>query len=387
MFRGTDKKLRRTKLTLIRPCDGYVRPVISFDTTTTVWRVDELIKKRVRDWMELLGEDGYEGTRSDLRQDVQKIKHKTGAGEVEKEQISIYTGTYSVFPVPLMEYILVRYGPETGGKLLDAFSGGPSRGYVSAVMGYEYHGCDISKRQIDENLKMCKKNDFKNVNYYLSDARNIDSTFEDSFFDVAVTCPPYYNLEVYSDDPNDLSNFATYGEFSGAMLEVACGHKNLMKEGAFVCIVVGNFRDKKTGELIDFRGDTVRNFREAGFVFWQDVILSKNFGSAAKRGSTSWKGQKLVPIHEHLLVFRNVSVDKKAKRKRTRLYGACDEQVSGRNPPASAVGRFKERIIRDQREWNEAIVAAAKIADSWSTSEQREFGNGGPGEAIRKLIK
>jgi hypothetical protein len=77
-----------------------------------------------------------------------------------------------------------------------------------------------------------------------------------------------------------------------------------MKPGAFVCIIVGPFRDKKSGELVDFRAHTVDNFREAGFIFWQEIILSKNFGSAAKRSTNSWKGLKLVPIHEFLLVFR-----------------------------------------------------------------------------------
>jgi hypothetical protein len=76
-----------------------------------------------------------------------------------------------------------------------------------------------------------------------------------------------------------------------------------MKNEAFVCIVVGNFRDKN-GELVDFRGHTVKNFRDAGFIFHQEIILSKNFGSAAQRSTNAWKGQKLVPIHEFLLVFR-----------------------------------------------------------------------------------
>ena len=41
-----------------------------------------------------------------------------------------------------------------------------------------------------------------------------------------------------------------------------------MKPGAFVCIVVGTFRDKK-GELIDFPAHTVMNFQDAGFIYWQ----------------------------------------------------------------------------------------------------------------------
>lgn len=32
-----------------------------------------------------------------------------------------------------------------------------------------------------------------------------------------------------------------------------------------------------------------------------------------------------------------------------------------------------------------ALEGAAKVADQWATPEQREFGNGGPGEAVRAL--
>jgi len=67
---------------------------------------------------------------------------------------------------------------------------------------------------------------------------------------------------------------------------------------------VGNFRDKN-GELIDFPGHTIENFQEVGFTYWQQVVLSKNFASAAKRSTNSWRGQKLVPTHEFLLVFKN----------------------------------------------------------------------------------
>lgn len=293
IFRG-QKKLQRTKYTLIKPKDGYVRPRLDFKTTTTVWRVDELIKRRVRDWMRLIGEDGYSGTRE----------------SVARKDLTIYTGTYSVFPIPLMEWILVRYGGELGNVILDAFSGGPPRGIASGMMGYEYHGFDINKKQIKSNRKMIKEFDLKNVHYHLGNALDVDESGR--MYDVAVTCPPYWNVEVYSDDFEDFSTFETYDDFDLGMFGVAKAHSPVMKPGSFLCIIIGNFRDKKTGEIIDFRGDTVRNFKEAGFFFHQDIILSKNFGSAAKRSTNAWRGLKLVPTHEHLLIFRKP--EKKTKR-------------------------------------------------------------------------
>lgn len=256
-------------------------------TTTTVWRVDELIRRRVRDWRRLTEETGHSGERSE-----------TFRGDHD----SVYTGTYSVFPAPLVEWILLRYGGPQGGKVLDAFAGGPPRGLVASIMGMEYHGFEIRKDQIDENMRVIDRLKLKNVNYHLADGRFLEAGGDN--FDCALTCPPYYNLEVYSNQADDISSFGTYAEFNASMWLCAMAHRDKMKPGAFVCIVVGPFRDKKTGELVDFRAHTVENFREAGFIFHQEIILSKNFGSAAKRSTNAWKGHKLVPIHEFLLVFK-----------------------------------------------------------------------------------
>ncbi len=295
LYRAKDKVsgkiLYRSRPLLLDHAKGYVRPGPGkewFMTTTTVWRVDELIRRRVRDWRRLTDETGHTGERT---------------GTFRDDHDSVYTGTHSVFPSPLVEWILLRYGGPEGGMLLDAFAGGPPRAVVSSVMGYIYHGFEIRQEQIDENLRVIKKLKLPNVHYHLADGRFLEAATGEAGFDVAVTCPPYYNLEVYSELPDDLSNCGSYEEFNAGMMFCARAHRAKMKPGAFVCIIVGPFRDKK-GELVDFPAHTVDNFREAGFIYHQQIVLSKNFGSAAKRSTNAWKGHKLVPIHEFLLVFR-----------------------------------------------------------------------------------
>lgn len=287
---STGRTLYRSKPLLLSPKEGYVRPAEGkawFQTTTTVWRVDELIRRRVRDWKRLTGEDGHTGARAE---------------SFRKDHDSVYTATHSVFPAPLVEWILLRYGGIPGGSVLDAFAGGTPRALVSAIMGFNYTGFEIRQDQIVENNEILKSlNLIENVKYILGDGRFLEV---DNKFDFALTCPPYHDLEKYSDQPDDMSNMSTYWEFNAGMNFCAHAHFKVMKPEAFVCIVVGPFRDKKTGELIDFRAHTVENFREAGFIFWQEIILSKNFGSAAKRSTNAWRGMKLVPIHEYLLVFR-----------------------------------------------------------------------------------
>ena len=297
------KVLKTARPLLLSAVQGYVRPKETGSewwlSTTTIWPVDELIGRRIRDWRRLSNETGHTGERT---------------SSFRKDHNSIYTGTHSVFPAPLCEWIILRYGGTVGGCIIDAFAGGPPRGLVSSIMGYQYVGYEIRQEQIDENTATLGRLGCPNSYSYICSSGTLLGSSPDRHFDMALTCPPYHNLEKYSDLPDDISNLGSYEEFNQSMFECAQAHRRVMKPGAFVCIVVANFR-AKDGELIDFRGDTVSNFREAGFKFHQDVILSRNFASAAVRAANAWRGKKLVPRHEHLLVFKTPEEVENAKTK------------------------------------------------------------------------
>lgn len=287
---NSGKTLYRSRPLLLKAQEGYTRPPqgkVWFNTTTTVWRVDELIRRSVRDWRRLTNETGHTGARNET---------------FREDHDSAYTSTHSVFPAPLVEWVLLRYGGASGGHILDAFAGGPPRAVVSSIMGFRYTGFEVRQEQIDENQQILKELGLGNVTYIKADGRFMEAELPK--FDVALTCPPYFDLEQYGNLSEDISNAQNYWEFNAAMAMTAEAHMQHMKPGAFVCVVVGPFRNKKTGELIDFPAHTVENFRAAGFVYWQQIILSKNFASAAVRSTNGWKGLKLVPSHEVLQVFR-----------------------------------------------------------------------------------
>lgn len=279
----------RSQSLMLEGNQGYIRPKAQgsawFQTTTTVWRVDEMIRRQVRDWKRLMGEDGHTGTRAE---------------SFRGDHDSVYTATHSVFPAPLVEWLLLRYAPP-GCKVLDAFTGGPPRSVVSAMMGYDYTGFDIRQEQIDENLHTLGRLGLE-ANFILGDGQYMEGLDEASF-DVGLTCPPYHDLEVYSTLHNDLSNMPSYAAFRAGMCACASAYFAMLKPSAFMLLAVGPFRDGK-GELIDFPGHMVADFREAGFIYHQQIVTSKNFGSAAKRAGNAWRGLKLVPCHEFVLVFR-----------------------------------------------------------------------------------
>jgi hypothetical protein len=301
------KILKTTKFNMFSAAQGYIRPKeygsFWWLTTTSIWPVDELIGRRIRDWRRLFGETGHSGTRSEtMRQDHDNI----------------YTGTHSVFPAPLAEWIILRYGGDAGGTILDAFAGGPPRAIVSAFMGYKYIGYEIRQEQIDENIRTISDLGLSgSVNYRCSDGTMLTGMDADSC-DFGLTCPPYFNLETYSDLPQDLSNLGSYNEFHEAMFHSMQSYFRALKPGAFLCVVTCPFRlgaRKDENELVDFPGDTIDNARMAGFILWQKIVLSRNFASAACRSTTSWAGKKLVPRHEELLVFRKPVLQLKARVK------------------------------------------------------------------------
>lgn len=286
---ASGKVLHRSRPLLLSAQQAYVRPTQGkawFATTTSVWRTDELIRRRVRDWKRLMDETGHDGSR---------------AQSMRTNHDSVYTATHSVFPAPLMEWIVLRYGGDIGSRILDSFAGGSVRGVVSSIMGHQYHGVEVRKEQIEENESVLSKLGLTGAIYHHTDARDLGNVGSD--FDAAITCPPYWNLEVYSEQPDDISTSSTYWEFNAAMAFSAEAQFGALKPGAFSSVVVGNFRDKK-GELVDFRAHTIENWRAAGFIWHQEVCIVKNFGSAVLRSGNSWKGKKLVPVHEYLLVFR-----------------------------------------------------------------------------------
>jgi DNA modification methylase len=134
------------------------------------------------------------------------------------------------------------------------------------------------------------------------DSRNIDSTCADVQADMVFSCPPYADLEVYSNDPKDLSTLA-YQEFKAAYFEIIKKTCKLLKNDRFACFVVGEVRDKK-GNYYNFIGDTVQAFKDAGLEYYNEAILITAVGSLPIRAGKQFSAsRKLGKTHQNILVF------------------------------------------------------------------------------------
>jgi 1-aminocyclopropane-1-carboxylate deaminase/D-cysteine desulfhydrase-like pyridoxal-dependent ACC family enzyme/DNA modification methylase len=134
------------------------------------------------------------------------------------------------------------------------------------------------------------------------DSRQIDDLCFDIYSDFIFSCPPYVDLEVYSDDPRDISTFA-YEEFLKAYREIIIKSCKLLKDDRFACFVVGEVRDKK-GNYYNFVGDTIKAFEDAGLNYYNEIILVAAIGSLPIRVGRQFNGgRKIGKTHQNILVF------------------------------------------------------------------------------------
>lgn len=139
--------------------------------------------------------------------------------------------------------------------------------------------------------------------WIVGDSRHISTLCPDVQADLVFTCPPYYDLEVYSDHPDDLSTIGTYAAFLQdyrAILHQAIAQ---LKENRFVCVVVGDIRDKK-GFYRNFVSDTITACQDAGARLYNEAILVTSVGSLPIRvGKQFSSGRKLGKTHQNVLCF------------------------------------------------------------------------------------
>ena len=225
----------------------------------------------------------------------------------------------SVFDPVLCEILLNWFSPK-GGKVLDPFAGGSVRGIVSAVLGREYHGNDLSKEQIIENRKQAEAIDGKQTvfntaikmpTWTIGDSTKIDELIKERDFDFMITCPPYADLEVYSEDPADISNM-DYPDFLKAYKTILEKSYNMLADNAFIAIVVGEVRDKK-GHYRNFIGDTIEIMKSIGANYYNEIVLITATATLALRAGRQFEAsRKVANTHQKALIFLKSNGDEKA---------------------------------------------------------------------------
>ena len=104
---------------------------------------------------------------------------------------------------PVMAEIVCKWFGIAGGSAFDCFAGDTVFGYVAATLGMSFTGVELREEQAKLNNERVEGMDAR---YICDDGQNVANHIEKETQDLLFSCPPYFDLEVYSDLENDASN-------------------------------------------------------------------------------------------------------------------------------------------------------------------------------------
>lgn len=269
------------------------------------------------------------------------------------EATAATSGT-SIFDPVLCELVYRWFCPP-GGLVLDPFAGGSVRGIVASKLGREYFGIDLREEQVNANYEQSERicGDVFGPQWEVGDSLDVLARSECSA-DLVFSCPPYADLEVYSDDPRDLSTMG-YPQFRATyekIIALACAR---LKPDRFACFVVGDARGPD-GSYYGLPWHTIAAFEAAGLRLYNEAVLVTAIGSLPVRARKQFEAtRKLGKTHQNVLVF--VKGD---ARKATAAVGAVD---------------FGEaETFTDEREAPSAAAAPAPASPPDGTHPAAAFG-------------
>lgn len=274
--------------------DRFIIPPFSIlDARQGYWQ------QRKRVWISrgLIGELGREATTYNTQSWVLEKGLKGNAGE--------RSGT-SIFDPVLCEILYEWFCPK-GGLIVNPMAGEVVYGVVAGHLGYRYKGIELRGEQIKSNQEQCEL--FRSLEdiisdpiWILGDGRDT-ATLVGELADFIICCPPYYDLEIYSDDPRDLSCASSYADFLDGYTQIIASSAQTLHDNRFAVFAVGEIRDK-AGYYRNFVGDTITICRDAGLRFYNEAILLTTAGSLAIRAGKQFKNsRKLGKSHQNILVF------------------------------------------------------------------------------------
>jgi len=259
-----------------------IKPFSILDTRTKEWQ------DRKRWWTntyKIKSELGREGTIS-----------KSKFWDIEESNVSIFDAT-------LCEYMYKWFTPKNG-KILDPFAGGSVRGIVATEMEFEYTGIDLSFEQIKANKEQSTKPD-----WIVGDSDAVLDYLSDEEYDFIFTCPPYYDLEIYSDNPLDISTMDD-DKFDEKYFSILTKAANKLKNNRFFAVVVSEVREQsktrnyKIGKYKGLVHKTIQICEKNGLSFYNDMILFNSQHTASRIVDTYFnRNRKVASVHQNVLVF------------------------------------------------------------------------------------
>lgn len=258
-----------------------IPPFSIFDTTQGPWA------KRRSAWHKKIKDQG-------------QARAGVLAGGNETNMLNAVNGGTSILD-PVMAEQLVRWFTKEGMKTFDPFAGDTVFGFVSGYLGRPFKGIELRPEQATFNQEQCDREGLP-CTYICDNSENMDEHIGYHEMDFVFSCPPYADLEVYSDLKEDLSTMP-HRKFFEKYTKILQRTFIKLRDNRFAVIVTSEVRDKE-GFYIRLVPRTIDIMVEAGYKFYNEIILVNSPGTLPLRATGQMNAtRKVGRRHQNVLVF------------------------------------------------------------------------------------
>ena len=202
---------------------------------------------------------------------------------------------------PVMAELMVSWFGKRDGLAFDPFAGDTVFGFVAGYLGMAFKGIELREEQARLNQERCDKAEL-NCQYFNDSSENMDKYIDDESVDFVFSCPPYADLEKYSDDERDLSNMS-HSDFFTIYKTILQKTFSKLKNNRFACIVMGEVRGKD-GNYIGTIPKTIDIMESSGYQFYNEIVLVNSAGTLPLRAGKAMRAsRKIGKMHQNIMIF------------------------------------------------------------------------------------
>jgi hypothetical protein len=178
--------------------------------------------------------------------------------------------------------------------------------------GRDYYGCDVSKEFMTYNRKVKKfligeskkglltSDETPTIKLFYQSSHSVKQ-IKSNFADFTITSPPYWDIEYYGPEKEQLGMAKSYDKFMQLLSRHARENYRILKPGSYCCWFINDFRKNKM--FYPYHIDTYRMLCSAGFTPFNIYILK--LPSITKQFIQWTKKSKILPKeHEYIVVVK-----------------------------------------------------------------------------------
>jgi len=139
-----------------------------------------------------------------------------------------------------------------------------------------------------------------NVEIVKADCRQTGE--QDDTYDFIHSNPPFFSLEEYSDNPDDLSGLGSYDRWLMAMVDMAKEAERILKPNGLANFVLNDYR--KDSYLINMHSDFMIAILTGTNLKMWDMVVSEVISQALRFRKKAYENRRTVKCHDYIMTFR-----------------------------------------------------------------------------------